>query len=196
MPVKLRKPKIVIPPKCIAVQDVEGGLTGRLEILITGCDPRLILVPSIWAKRVVDDEGPTGSYASIAAGVKWSIYSAHFDEKNDLKVLKPLLGWEGRTVRPADAWRPDGTLAAGDNAEISTCTPLVIVVQLAEIYNDLPVWAGQSVWFSLEAFPSDALTEADDGSDDHEAYANLVNQVAAAVPTQFRHLSGGCGGMG
>lgn len=186
---KLRKPTTIVQPVCLAVQTPGTGSAGaNLQIAIEGCDPRLVVVPSLWVERATDSAGPAGTNAAVASGVTWTAYSARRNAKGDLKTFCPLPGFEDRAIRGANAWGADGILRAGDSFELSSTLPIVLGIRIADITGQLSSTCQQSLWFALEVCPSDALEEARAGQEDGETYAGLLRELAVSKPSDVARI--------
>jgi hypothetical protein len=160
-----------------------GSLGARIVIPVENLDPRVVLVPSLWVERVTDVAGPSGPDAGVGAGVTWSAYSAIRDSRENLRGLSVLPGFAARAVRPAAAWQSDGTLLAGDTMELSTGNAVLLVVACADVSGTLGAPDYQVLYFSLDAFPADALAESESIQGNREAYHGLLDRITCAVPS-------------
>lgn len=146
----LPKPRTVVDRIRLAGWASGSGVrarAGALRIEITGADPRIVLVPRVWIERASEPAG------DIASGVSWSAFSAGFDSNKNLVPLKVVEGAASRPLRASAA--ADGTIPQGDNLELQTATPIILVISCADVSGTVPHSAAQSLWFALEAYPAD-----------------------------------------
>lgn len=181
---KLRRPRQIVPPTRIAYMAVGGARGANVVIPIEGLDPRVIVAIHVWVKRATDSSGSSGTYAAVSSGVTWSIYSAIKGADTVLRAMTYLPGFQDRAIRPADAWGDDGVLRSGDSAEISASSPVMVAIRQADVYAVMGPGAGQEIWFTVEAYPSDAIPDTD--QEGQESYRGLLEQVSCPIPAEIR----------
>ena len=163
----LRRARNVIRPTPIAAWLADGLSTGAITIRLSGVDPRLLLVPRLWAER------PGGTTPANPTGVTWSLYSAGEDSRGGTIPLRAVDGASARPIGPTMSPGADGTVQAGDNVEIDAATDLLVVVRCAAVGAN--TIQGQVLWFSLDAFPAETSLSPED-------YDGLLADVRAQCP--------------
>jgi hypothetical protein len=164
----LRDSRTVLLRLCLARWSAGGARNEAfIRIEIEGTDPRIVVVPRIWIERVLEPSPDAPS------GVHWTTYSAGLDSKTALIPLQVVDGTLMRPVRVAAT--PDGTIPQGDSLELQTATPLIVVVECADVSATLPDAAGQSLWFALDCYPADPSLQPADFDD-------LLHKIRCSQP--------------
>lgn len=173
----LRRMREVMTPVPLLYENPAGtGAPSAVQrIVIQGVDPRLVLVPRLWARRI-DALAPAEKI-----NCRWSCFSLGADANGAIVILSVVEGFDDRKLGGAaesfdPSTRSDGVVPVGDNAEIKASTPILIavrsVVRAGRI--ETPRFS-QSIWFGLDAYPADPSVSPED-------FEGLIRAVRSTVP--------------